>query len=265
MIKSRLAVCVVLLIFFFTLTTAQMVSAASDYCEFTLTETETLKGCIFGVNLECKSDSRIAAFVVNLNFDADLLEFRNAQTTDDLAYCRVNSSESGSVKVVYLCEDGIDCSSAKALVDFTFKALKSADATINLDVTQVIDVSAQDVEVDSLRGGNVSVTQKSTSPKKTDKDKNTSEAVLEETTEAENEQSDNIKTDFVKGKDKDQTLIATVVLSAATLIIIIGFCAYKIGVAVAYKRKEKALPHDFQVGECPNDKTESRGQNEEKS
>ncbi len=239
------AICLTLLLISF-------VSASAAGCEFSLSDAQVKKGRIFTLSLECKADREICAFIAEIEYDTDALEYRSAKVTDKSAEYSVNATEEGKLRLVYLCEEGVNCKGKTPLMEFNFKALQSGVFQVSINAQQVIDINSSEIAVSKAEGAFVSVgtTAAQNNSQRVDSDK--SEKVeskgnteAEETTKIDGSNGYSKGYTGVEGVDYDVVLIVASVTAVLVLLCLVGFCAYKYGVKVTIKKKEQELIDGF--------------------
>ncbi len=233
-------------IFCLTLVLYGVISVFAAGCEFCLTDAQVKKGRLFTASLECKADKEICAFIAEIEYDEDAVEYKSASVIDNEAQCSVNATESGHLRLVYLCEEGAGCKSKSPLIELKFKALKSGEHSLLLSVMQVIDRDSSDVQVNIAEGALVQVdalteSHSSSGRKesvKADKAEATSGAEDIESASSEDKHEDLTFYTSVDGTDYDVILIVASVMAVLVLLCLVGFCAYKFGAKAAIKKKE---------------------------
>lgn len=222
------------------------VSASSAGCEFSLSQAQVKRGRLFTISLECKADREVCAFIAEVEYDADAVEYRSASVTDARARCSVNVTEAGLVRLVYLCEEGADCSGKSPLAELKFKALESGEFPMSLSVMQVVDGDASDVQVSKAEGTLVQVD----APTESDNGSGRKESVKSDKTEAASAQDEPTSTSSeeesansnsytsIEKAEYDVILIVASVAAVLVLLCLVGYCAYKYGVKAATKNKE---------------------------
>ncbi len=237
----------------FTLISSVCFGVSAAGCEFALSDVQVKNGRIFTASLKCESDREISAFIAEVAYDEDALEYRSASTTDKSAQCSVNANESGHLRLVYLCEEGADCKGNLPLIELKFKALKNGDYPLSISVSQVVDSASLDVEVNKSEGalvqvGAITAAHNSVQREDNAKTKNTEKAsgtIEEESTGSGNDNGDVTGYTGVDGAEHDVILIVASVMAVLTLLCLVGFCAYKYGIKVAIKKKEQVLLENF--------------------
>ena len=237
-----------------TLCIAVIISASSvcfaSTSEFYLENATASKNRVFDVSLKASGCRDIAAFMCEITFDADAVEYKGISCVFDGANTEVYADSSGVVRCVFLCEESVDCTDASELITFKFKALKAGDHIIDLSVWDVIDSKSEDVYT-SVKSGCVSVEAYVLSENDYTEETKTSDAVTDvsdlnyiqpesssivNTTEKEKEASpDMVQITEVEG-DSDSNVLTFVIMTIASLVAVVGFVAYKIG-ALASKQK----------------------------
>ena len=124
--------------------------------EFYFEDVQAKRGRVFDVTLCARDNSNIAAFEAKVTYDADCLEYRNCTPSGDNVEVQVNSSENGLLRIVFLCEDGIDASKDTELITFDFKALEEGSCSISAQINGLINTDFEDADA-AVKSGCVTV------------------------------------------------------------------------------------------------------------
>lgn len=170
MFKKHLPLVIFLVLFLLMPTVS-----AQPEAEFSLSHEATEQNRIFYTTLSANVE--VAAFVAHLEFDENLLEFRQVKAFDKTAELSVNHSDFGKLSVAFLCENG-----AKGeLLSFGFKA-KPTTTEISLKVSQVIDFRGNDLPINKSEGAVITVNAQSSSVKSQEANAESGVAVVPENT-----------------------------------------------------------------------------------
>jgi len=229
------------------LTTLVLCCALSGICfadvfalqvTFSLNEVQTKMNRTFEVTLSARGCDDIAAFVCNLSFDGDAMEYKGHALASSDMQAEVNSHNKGSVKAVLLCEDSVDCSDETILITFSFKALKEGEHSISAFVSDLINSKSENLEAVSAKSS-VYVSQvpvKNNSDYQTDGTEYADGDVTGNELTEENSQEGNTQ---IKGKDSAEMYMwFFAVLVALSLLAAVGFVCYKLGEKNKEKRKK---------------------------
>lgn len=200
------------------------------HAEFSLTDVGTKENRVFDVTLSASDCKGVSAFVCELEFDPDALEYKAFSVNAQGADADVNSQIEGRIKAVFLCEDSLKSEDKTSLVTFSLKALKAGEHNISLSVYDVINSEYEDLEAVCIPCV-VNVAQiplKDSSDSQSDNSDSSyafdSEGVFEDSTAKE--ESGYTK---IKGND-DNKFIFLGILSGLSLLAIVGYACYKLGV-----------------------------------
>ncbi len=204
---------------------ASVITASAQDCEFSLTDAQPNVGRLFRFSLECRSTNKIAAFVSEIEYDAQALKYRSVRKEAENAEYSINVMEEGKLRLVYLCEDGADNA---PLFEFTFKAEQAGEFIISASFEQVIDVNGTEVPISSVESGLVTVDAPDKKPK-TEKTESSEQYVNKTEPSAEN------KVIILEGREQRKVLIISVLIVIFVLICLVAVLLYKFGI----KQREK--------------------------
>ncbi|MBQ8000889.1 MAG: hypothetical protein IJ298_06660 [Ruminococcus sp.] len=211
------------------------VSAAG--CEFSLSDAQTGVGRLLTVSLECEGASDICAFVAEIEYDATAVEYKSSKVTGEAAELSIYTAQAGKLRLVYLCEEGVNCIDKTPLVEFTFKALKSGTCQLSAAIHQVIDSSSSDVQVNrsipAVISINASDSVKSAYKGSTD-NTHADKSVQSDIADASDTESGFV---YVRGKAFSVVLIVSAVAAALSVVCLAALFAYKLGVRRAGKKE----------------------------
>ena len=74
---------------------ASVITASAQDCEFSLTDAQPNVGRLFRFSLECRSTNKIAAFVSEIEYDAQALKYRSVRKEAENAEYSINVIEEG--------------------------------------------------------------------------------------------------------------------------------------------------------------------------
>lgn len=224
--------------------------SGAESAEFSLSDAKSGEGRLFELTLSAQGSDNLAAFVAELQFDTEKLEYRSETVCSENAEYSVNT-ENGKITVAYLCEEGIDCRESESLVTFSFKALSSENSQVSLSVREVVDTDSRDITVFSEKGAAVTI---QTGVPSADSGSYSAQggavsgdAQGVEATQASSDISDNlqIESDRVQSgslnieDDKDNSaIVVSCVLAVMALLCVAVFVAYRVG-AESHKRKSE--------------------------
>ncbi|MBE6738391.1 MAG: hypothetical protein E7566_07065 [Ruminococcaceae bacterium] len=221
---------VVVLLLCFLILLASFVTCFGAEVEFSLSDTETKKNRIFDVALNVENCSDVSAFICELEYDPAAIEYKSFSLNIENSDAQVNASEEGRLKAAFLCEESVSEEDKTSLVTFSFKALKAGEHNISLSVYDVINSEYEDLEAVCIPCV-VNVAQiplKDSSDSQSDNSDSNyafdSEGVFEDSTAKE--ESGYTK---IKGND-DNKFIFLGILSGLSLLAIVGYACYKLGV-----------------------------------
>ncbi len=233
--------CIVTLLTFAILLSGYVCTSAVSTISFELSNSESYKGRKFDTSLGCSGICELSSFVAEITFDEKLIEYRDAKSVSEEGIISVNSTQEGKIVLVYLCEEGIDCSQGTDLVTLTFKSVAEGNATLSLDVRDAINSRGKDLPVVDTVDAEVISNKNSgkvSSGKAEDIKTSSSEVSASENEDEYSGESDSENEKIViGGKDiSDSTIVSVVVLFVAVTAVV-GYTFYKIGV-----NKEKKKP-----------------------
>lgn len=198
------------------------VHGAEVGCDFTLSDAEVKSGRLFSVSLCVNSKQKIAAFVGEITFDENTVEYREAKATDNNALLSVNSKEKNKITFVYLCEDGVECSGKTEIITFVFKAKMPCGSELSLSAKDVIDSVGNEVLPVECKGALVTATG-SAGEKDGEKSHDTTGA-------SERDFSYDSNVTNVKGNSVNIYIVGSVVACVSVALVIVAYVFYKLGV-----------------------------------
>ena len=218
------------------------VAAAEADFGFGTSDVNVQKGRLFEVTLSVKSQEKIAAFVGEISFESDAVEYREAKTTDENAVVSVNSNEQGKITFAYLCDDGISCADKTEIIAFKFKANAQGTYELSMNVRDVVNVDCGDVSVSVCESAQVSINASNNSH--TSSPQAQTETALEEKSTARN---------FTKvdGNSVNIYIIGSAVAAVVVLLVIVSYVSYKSGI----RKQKKSSDKDSKESENDEEKT----------
>lgn len=219
MIRKALLPLVLLCVF---LSASFTVYAEASDCSFILSDVSVKSGRIFTAILNIKSEGDVSAFAGEILFDETMVEYREAKTTDSKSFISVNTNEKGKITFVYLCEDGVPCSSEAEIIKFTFKAKTAGKSDLSLGVRDVIDNFGNDISIGLIENSSVMITGSSGV---TD-----NEGSYNSTSTSEQDFSKSSNTTNVKGGPINLYLVGSAIASVVVALITVAYISYKFGV-----------------------------------
>lgn len=221
------------------LTVSSAVVYSAEVAEFSLSNVQVQKGRLFEITLSAKGAEDIAAFVAQLEYDADSVEYRSCSVCDEAYEYSINTNENGKLTVAFLCEDGVNTTEEKPLIKFTFKAIKSKNSDISLSVRDVIDSHSQDVAVPSCVGSRVLVKRSDTAENGPAKAENPNK----NSTEIVDTNDDNTKGQMtLLGSPVNPAVIVSCGLALTAVLCGVVFFAYKLGVRKGRTKNTSSTP-----------------------
>lgn len=216
----RKAVITIVLLCFFSF--ANFTADAEDFgCSFALTDVNAEAGKIICTTLSIKSEGKIASFVGEIFFDETMVEYREAKTADGKSLVSVNTKEKGRITFVYLCEEGVCCSSETEIIKFNFKAKTSGNSKLTLGVRDVIDSYGNDVPAALTGTSSVVITNYAGA---------SNEASYTASEIPKQNFSEGSNTTIIRGNSADMYLIGSLCAAAAVAVVASAYVFYKIGV-----------------------------------
>lgn len=197
--------------------------AAQGECSFMLSDVSTQKGRLFSVTLSIKSEEKMASFVGEISFDGNLIEYREAKALDGNSLISVNSKERDKITFVYLCEEGVSCTSKTNILTFKFKANADDTGGLSLSVTDAVNSSLKDVSTVVHNGSSFVA---SGDFKGANNNKKSPGLASEE----EQELSEDYSFTNVDGNPVNVFLVGSVAAFAAVALVIVAYVFYKLGV-----------------------------------
>lgn len=212
--------------------------AAGISGEFSMPDVETPKGRLFEISIDCCASGRVSAFVAEIAFDEDYIEYRDAKAADENAQISVNSSKSGKITIVYFCEEGTECSQSRELVKITFKAKEKGVTMLSFEVSQAITEEPCPIAVSGKKNAQVNIT-------KSESSKSAVSGEKEQNTVSEESSSRAQGVTIIEGSSFDVKTIVMLSLSFVTALCIAVIITYKVALKKAEKRKKKEIVCDF--------------------
>ncbi|MCH5303292.1 MAG: hypothetical protein J1E41_00385 [Ruminococcus sp.] len=97
---------------------------------------------LFDVSLEVKSEKILCAATFTLKYDNSAVSFRNASSS--LSNSQVKfSDKNGTVKVIFLCADGVRVNKKTQVVSVRFKSLEEGSSDIKISASDCVDNKAK--------------------------------------------------------------------------------------------------------------------------
>lgn len=224
-------------------------SVCAGECSFSLSDANCENGRTFEVNLSAESQSKIASFVGEINFQSGAVEYKGAKCTDGNSLVSVNQNESGKITFVFLCEKGQSCVAETTLITFKFKANAEGEENLILKVRDCIGVGGEDISAVVSKNSTAKVTA-SYGKSKTKGDLSDKSHVTT-TDESKGESSEDSIFTRVGSSGLNPYLLFSLIAAAAVAIIIVACVFYKLGVA----KSEKSLSQKGEGSEEYEEKT----------
>ncbi len=203
--------------------------------DFRLSDTEASKGRLFETTLSSTGSCELSSFVAELTYDEVLVQYRSAKAVSSDAIISVNSTSEGRIVLVYLCEQGVDCSEGADLVTLTFKLIDKADATLKLDVRDTITPQGKDLSIaDTVNGSVICLASSERIPVSNANDTDVLSSEYEEEYPDKSDSSPNFV--IIGGEDMSNSTKASLIALFIAIIGVVGYVCYKIG---AKKQKNK--------------------------
>ena len=223
--------------------TVLIVASCVTFCgtsvQFYLSDEEVKTGRLFDIDLSAQGTDDVAAFSVDIAFDGSALEYRDFSLNVDGLQAEVNATEKGMIKAVFLCEDSLDFSSDTEIATFSFKALCSGDYQVELSVSDAIDSNYNDIKVQS-QWGTVSVVSAPGSDNKSKvRTTDISSIAEEETAETNKNIKESSEKTELNGNNDNRSTVFFVLMAILTLLCIVAFVFYKVGVGVQQRKEGK--------------------------
>lgn len=204
--------------------------------EFYFVDTEAKRGRLFDITLCARNNSDIAAFEAEVTYDADCLEYRNCTPSGDNVEVRVNSSENGLLRIVFLCEDGMDAVKDTELITFSFKALEEGSCSLSAQISGLINTDFEDADA-TVHGGCVIVSAPHVSGEaQSDKKAESSENSEADT---ENESDAQAKGSSTYTDPANSSVVIIVIIVVLIFLSVAGVVVYKIIALRKNKSKEE--------------------------
>lgn len=225
--------------------------SAAESAEFSLTDVQVTKGKLCELTLSAQGSDDLAAFVAELWFDADSLEYLTATVCAENAEFSVNA-ESGKITVAYFCEEGVDCRKSTGLMTFSFKALSSENSEVSLSVRDAVDTYGKDITVFDEKGSAVTAVTGALSENsdgyssqggavsadaQSSDSSQASSQVFGVSSEAEGDEKQ-ADTLYVPGGKRNSATVISIVIGVLALLSAAVFIAYRAG-QESHKRKIK--------------------------
>ena len=243
----RVSLLLALLSAFMILSTAFTVYAGE--CSFSLSDASCENGRTFEVNLSAESQSKIASFVGEINFQSGAVEYKGAKCTDGDSLVSVNQNESGKITFVFLCEKGQSCVTDTTLITFKFKANAEGEENLTLKVWDCIDADGKDISVVVREDSSAKVTASYGGAKTNGNLSDKSHVTTAD--ESKGESSEDSIFTRVGSSGLNPYLLFSLIAAAVVAIIIVACVFYKLGVA----KSEKSLSPDGKGSEEYEEKT----------
>ena len=224
-------------------------SVCAGECSFSLSDANCEKDRIFEVNLSAESQSKIASFVGEINFQSGAVEYRNAKCTDGDSLVSVNQNESGKITFVFLCEKGQSCVTDTTLITFKFKANAEGNENLTLKVRDCIGVGGEDISAVASKNSTAKVT--ASHGKSKTKGDLSDKADVGAADESKGESSGDSDFTKINSPGLNPYLLFSLIAAAVVAIIIVACVFYKLGVA----KSEKSLSQKGEGSEEYEEKT----------
>ena len=223
------------LILCFSLLICGCITFVAQGAEFYFEDIEAKRGRLFDITLCAQKCSDVAAFVADITYDADVMEYRDYTLCDDNMQAQVNSSEEGLLRVVFLCENGVDCSKGASLIDFEFKAVKGGECSVNAAITDRVNSDCEDMDA-VVKSGLVTVSASSQNAA------DDSVSVLETSEETEALQTEENENGSSKILPAESSVVSSIIIVVLCILAVLGCIAYK--VIEQRKKKEKETGYE---------------------
>ena len=132
------------------------VSVAAGTVSFEAESISCANNRLAEVAFTAHGSGKLCAALFTVTFDSSVLEFREAKAAKG---SRVEINPAGeSVKISYLCSDGIDLSGQAELFTLTFKSCSEGVSEIAYSVFDCVDSQVESMSIGSCVSGSVTVT-----------------------------------------------------------------------------------------------------------
>ena len=237
-------------IFVLLITGCLLLCSASMVCfaqgaEFYFEDTVAKQGRLFDITLYAKNGSDIAAFEAEITYDANSVAYRDYTLCGDGMQAQVNSSLNGLLKVVFLCEDGVDCSSDVPLISFSFKALSEGSSDVSADISGLINSEYESLSC-TMASGSVMIDAPPAGGNSDDDENSadTTEQTEAASAEAENKTTTEGKVSTTDTDPADGSVLVIVIVVVLVFLGITGFVVYKI---IAIRKSQNSEDSDNDV------------------
>ncbi|MBQ9742181.1 MAG: hypothetical protein IJV88_00710 [Ruminococcus sp.] len=225
---------------------------SADGVEFVLSDVYTLRGRLFETELTAQEDFSVSAFVARLEYDPELIEYRNVSVYDDGANFSVSTLSPGVISVAVVYDEPSGCSATSGIMSVGFKALAAETSQILLTVEDVLDPQGQDAEAPVCTGATVSVTCSAAGSDTDSANPDHPDLTSYDADELVFIEGAMVDRSLSSGKKEGASLIPrisadrAVSIAAALLVLgavcIAGYTGYKLGFRGAINKKKGSVP-----------------------
>ena len=197
----------------------------------------TKKNRICEIPFYTVGEADVAAFVMDVTFDSESLSYRGYTLMQEHFEVQANLIDDGHLKLVFLCEESVECKDKTTLITFSFKALKEGKTEINARISDAINSDCKEIEV-SFSGATVSI-EKASKGENTADSENITETKdsASEVSSTKDEISGNTRID---SSSKNNNLFLVIVILLLSLCMV-GYIFYKLGARASAKNKKKRI------------------------
>ncbi|MGN1050835.1 MAG: cohesin domain-containing protein [Acutalibacteraceae bacterium] len=154
--KTIFFLCLTIFMLSYAVMTASF-SAKERGADFLLRSDTVKKGRIFEIDIYARGTS-LSSAIISLSYDESLISYRSINTYGN-SEKRVYEQK-GKTSFIYLCSEGCNISKETKIATVSFKANSEGKAKIDLSLSQCVDKELSDVDINSICGCTVNISQK---------------------------------------------------------------------------------------------------------
>lgn len=220
------------------------VVSASQTAQLYFEEAQAKRGRLFDVNFCADKTENLAAFTADISYDAAMIAYRDCDVADSSMKVQVNASEAGLLRVVFLCEEGVDCSNATTLMTFSFKALQAGNSVVSASASDLINSDSEDLDC-TVKSGLIVIDSPPAGSKNPANETGDDNAENESSAEVD---SGSYTNGITSAEPVDNSIVMIVIVVGALLLAIFVCVIFRI-IAV-YKSKANEVENKNKKSDC---------------
>ena len=228
---------ILFLIFLCSLSLSFVTTAYAREVSFGFEDTNAKKNRIFDIPFYAVGEGDVSAFVMDVTFDSEMLSYRGYTLSNEHYEAQANLMDDGHLKLVFLCEESVDCKDKTTLITFNFKALKEGKTDISAQISDVINSDCEEIAA-NCSVATVSIEKALKDENSADRDNITETDAL--SSEASGTKDEAFYSTRINASSKGNKLFLPIVI-LVLLLCMVGYIFYKLGVKASAKNNEKRV------------------------